>query len=127
MATFNPQTDNLLFNLFCAQYADPYISIGSISDLTTGGRWFDTRLGQYSFRGLMIVTGTRFIPLITVCCFDTGYVEYCAEYWLKELQESMDRCTCCHDITEILLKTMLNTIQQLLTVKCKINLHVHAV
>ena len=39
--------------------------------------------------------------LTAVRCFDNGYVgkqpvarkEYCAEYWLKELQESMDRCT----------------------------------
>ena len=53
------------------------------------------------------------------CCFDNGYEgkqpvawkEYCAEYWLKELQESIDRCTAYHDITEILLKTALNTIQ----------------
>ena len=27
------------------------------------GRWFDLRLGQYSFRGLMIVIATGFIPL----------------------------------------------------------------
>ena len=52
--------------------------------------------------------------LTVVRCFDNGYVrnqqvvwkEYCAEYWLKELQES----TCRHAITEILLKTALNTI-----------------
>ena len=31
--------------------------------LRTGGRWFDPRLGQYSFRGLMIVIATGFIPL----------------------------------------------------------------
>ena len=31
---------------------------------------------------------------------------------LKEIQESMDRCTGHCDITEILLKTVLNTIQQ---------------
>ena len=30
------------------------------------------------------------------------------EYWLKEFQESMDRCTG-HNITEILLKIALNT------------------
>ena len=50
--------------------------------------------------------------LTTVRCFDNAYVgkqpvawkEYCAEYWLKELQESMDRCTGRLDITEILLK-----------------------
>ena len=57
--------------------------------------------------------------LTTVHCFNNGYVgkqpvalkEYCAEYWLKELQESMDRCTGCRDITEILLKTALTAIQ----------------
>ena len=37
--------------------------------------------------------------------------KYCAEYWLKELQESMDRCTGRCDITEILLKTASNLIQ----------------
>ena len=31
-------------------------------DLRTGGRWFDTRLGQYSFQGLMIFIATGFIP-----------------------------------------------------------------
>ena len=30
---------------------------------------------------------------------------------LKELQESINRCTGCCDITEMLLKTVLNTIQ----------------
>ena len=30
--------------------------------------------------------------------------ELCAEYWLKEFQESMDRYPCRRDITEILLK-----------------------
>ena len=49
--------------------------------------------------------------LTTVRCFENGYVrkqpvawkEYCAEYWLKELHESMDWCTSRRDITEILL------------------------
>ena len=68
--------------------------------LKTGGHWFDPWLGQYSFRGLMIVIATGFVPLsTTVCCFNNGYVgkqpvpwkEYCMEYWLKELQECMDR------------------------------------
>ena len=39
--------------------------------------------------------------------------EYCAEYWLKELQESIDKCTGCCDIFEILLKMALNTIQSI--------------
>ena len=54
-------------------------------------------------------------------CFDDGYVgkqpvtwkEHCAEYWLKELKENMDRCIGRRDITEILLKTALNTIQSI--------------
>ena len=39
--------------------------------------------------------------------------EYCAKYWLKELMESMDRCTGRHVITEILLKAALSTIQSI--------------
>ena len=35
-------------------------SVTSVADLRTGGRWL---LGQYSFRGLMIVIATGFIPL----------------------------------------------------------------
>ena len=35
-----------------------------------------------------------------------AWKEYCAEYWLKELQESMDMCTSPRDVTEILLNTI---------------------
>ena len=56
--------------------------------------------------------------LTAVFCFDNDYVgkqpvawnEYCAGYWIKELQESIDRCTGRRDIIEILLKTAFNTI-----------------
>ena len=49
--------------------------------------------------------------LTAVRCFDNGFVgkqpvtwkEYCAEYWLQELQESMNRNTGRRDIIEILL------------------------
>ena len=49
---------------------------------------------------------------MAVHCFDSGYVgkqlvawkEYCAEYWLKELQESMGRWIGRHDITEYCFK-----------------------
>ena len=59
--------------------------------------------------------------LTAVRCFDSWYVgkqpmdwkEYRAEHWLKELQESIDRCTGRRDITEILLKTALNTIRSI--------------
>jgi hypothetical protein len=58
---------------------------------------------------------------MAVLYFNNGYVgkqsvawkEYCAEYWLEELHESMDRCTGCHDIIEIMLKTALNTMQSI--------------
>ena len=39
--------------------------------------------------------------------------EYCVEYWLKEPQESMGWYTGHCNITEILLKTVLNTIQSI--------------
>ena len=44
--------------------AEPHSSVGSVADLRTGGRRFDTRLGQYSFRGLMTVIATGYIPLL---------------------------------------------------------------
>ena len=43
--------------------AEPNRSFGSVEDLRTGGCWFKPRLAQYSFRGLMIVIKTGFIPL----------------------------------------------------------------
>ena len=43
--------------------AEPHSAVGSFVDLRTGGRWFDPRLGQYSFRRLMIVIAAGFIPL----------------------------------------------------------------
>ena len=64
----------------------------------------------------------RIHPSLTnVRCFDNGYVgkqlvawkEYRAEYWLKEFPESKERGTGHRDITEILLKTVLNTIQSI--------------
>ena len=61
----------------------------------------------------MIVIAIGFFPLAAVQCFDDGYVgkqpvawkEYCAVYWLKELEESMDRCTDIRHMKEIMLKT----------------------
>ena len=45
------------------QDAEPHSLVGSIQDLRRGGRMFDLRLGQYHFRGFMIVIATGFIPL----------------------------------------------------------------
>ena len=50
-------------NLFISKNANPHSAVGSVADLRTGDRWFDLWLSQYSFRGLMIVIVTGFIPL----------------------------------------------------------------
>ena len=71
------------------------------------------------FKILLLVESLRFVS--AVHCFDNSYVgkqpvawkEYCVEYWFKEIQESMDRYTGCHDITEILLKMVLNGFQSI--------------
>ena len=54
--------------------------------------------------------------LIPVHVFDNGYVgkqpeEYCVQYWLKELKESMDRCTGHCNTPETVLKTAVHTIE----------------
>ena len=42
-----------------------------VADLRPGGCWFDPWLGQYSFRGWMIVIATRFIPLLPLSFVST--------------------------------------------------------
>ena len=49
--------------------AKSHSSVGSVADLRTGGRWFDPRLGQFSFRALMIVIVTKITPLSHRCPF----------------------------------------------------------
>ena len=70
------------------------------------------RLGQASFGGFMVVIQTGFILGAQLSIVSTmvmgkqpvAWKEYCAEYQLKERQESMYRYTGHHDITEIVLK-----------------------
>ena len=97
----------------CLDSTQSNSSVGSVADLRTGGHWFDPRLAQYSFQGLMIVIAIGFIPLSPLSVVSTMVMwessqwlgkKYCAEYWLKELQESMARYTGRLDITERLLK-----------------------
>ena len=49
----------------------PHSSVISVADMRTRGRWFDPRVGQYSFQGLMIVIATRFIPLLPLSVVST--------------------------------------------------------
>ena len=88
--------------------------------LRTGGRWFDPAVGPIFFSRIDEIHCDRIhSPLTAVRYFYDGYVgqqpmdceEYCAEYWLKVLQESMDRCTGRPHMIEILDKTALNTMQ----------------
>ena len=48
---------------FMCIVAEHHSSIGKEADLRAGGRGFDPRFSQYSFRDLMIVIATGFIPL----------------------------------------------------------------
>ena len=52
--------------------------------------------------------GDRYVGKQTV-----ALKEISTGYWLKELQETMDRLTGRRDITEIMLKTALNTIHSI--------------
>ena len=61
--------------------AEPHSSAGSVADLRTGGRWFDPRLGQYSFRGLMTVIATGFFPLSPLSVVST-MVMWESSQWL---------------------------------------------
>ena len=63
--------------------AKPNSSVGSVADLRKGGRWFDPRLCQYSFQGLMIVIATGFIPLSLLSVVSTMVLWECRE-WLEK-------------------------------------------
>ena len=95
-----PRTPGLLVKHFTTEprgtlsfepnLAKPYSSVGSIADLRTGCCWFDPRLGQYSFRGLMIVTSTEFIPLSPLSVVLT-MVMWESRQWLgKNIGQSID-------------------------------------
>ena len=77
--------------------AKRHSSVGSVADLRTGGHFIDPRLGQYSFRGLMIVIATGFIPLAPLSVVSimvkwgkqpVAWKEYFAEYWLKNSRKA---------------------------------------
>ena len=80
----------------------PRGSVGSIQDFKKGGRWFEPPARLILFPRIDDNRCDRIhSSLIAVHCFADGYVgkqpvaweEYCAEYCLKEFQESMDECT----------------------------------
>ena len=103
-------------------------SIGSVRDLRTGGRWFDSSARQILFPRIDDSHYDRMHSSLTAAhCFDDDYVgmqpvawkEYCAEYRSKEFQKGMGRCTSPCDIIEITLKTALITIQSISHLLCE--------
>ena len=105
------------FELALSPYS-PYRLLVGVQDLRTGNGWFNPMHNQYSFQGLMTLQQDSFLshrcPLFLLWLHGkaaSAWKEYCSEYWLKDFQDSMDRCTGHCYITEILLKTALNTIQ----------------
>ena len=107
----------LYFQKLSFSRAKPNSLVGSVADLRTGGRWFDPRLGLYSFRGLMIVIATGFIPLSPLSVVSTrricgkaasGLQRILCGVLVKRTSERMDRCTGRPNITEKLLQTALN-------------------
>ena len=61
----------------------PTVYVGSVANLKKGGCWFDSRLGQYSFRGLKIVIATGFIPLSPLSVVST-MVMWESSQWLEK-------------------------------------------
>ena len=61
--------------------AELHSSVGSVADLRIGDLWFDPRLAQYSFQGLMIVIATGFIPLSPLSVVST-MVKWESSQWL---------------------------------------------
>ena len=90
---FNQVQENLL--LFNTRVPDFFFeesqsTVGSVADLRTRGRWFDPRLGRYSFRGMMIVIATEFIPLSPLSVVST-MVTWESSQWLgKNIVRSTD-------------------------------------
>ena len=50
-------------HVLCSLTLELHSSFGSMQVLRLGGYWLDPHLGQYSFRGLMIMIATGFVPL----------------------------------------------------------------
>ena len=84
-------------------------------------QWFDPRLGKFIPRIDYYHSLGIHSSLTAVHCFDNSYVgkqpvawkKYCAEYWLEELRETMMGCPDRRDITEILLKMELSSMQSI--------------
>ena len=94
------------------QAAESHSSVGSVQDWRTGGRWFDPRLGQYSFRGLMIVIATEFIPLSPLSAV-SAMVMWKSSKWLgknivRSTGKKNSRKACLHGYSQTLFNQSIN-------------------
>ena len=69
------------------------MAVGSTADLRTGGPWFYPRLGpmindSHCDRIHSSLTAVRCFDNSSVGKQPVAWKEYCAEYWLKEHQET---------------------------------------
>ena len=92
--TCEQQSKSYYMLFTCLYYSMPFTnsldhshsSVGSVVDLRSGGGWFDPRLCKYSFRGLMIVIATGFIPFsLLSLVFDSGCVGKQPVAWERKL------------------------------------------
>ena len=65
--------------------ADPHSAVNSVRQ---GGRCFDSRLGQYSFRGLTIVITTGFVPLSPLSVVSTMVLWESSQWLGKNIVQS---------------------------------------
>ena len=67
--------------------SEPHSLVNSIADLRTG-HWFNPRLGQYSFRGLMIVFATGFVPPSAMSVVSTMVILESSQWLGKNIVQS---------------------------------------
>ena len=100
-------------NCKCQEFCQLYQNLCSILVLGIGVPIlrFNPHPCKFLLGGLMIVSA-RYSFLTVNCSFSNGYVrkqplawkEYCFEYLKRRLFQTMNRCTGCRNITEIMLK-----------------------
>ena len=78
----------ILSSLILIYTAQPHSSDGKVPDLRTGDCWFNPRLDQYSFRGMMIVITTGFIPLSLLSTVSTMVMWESGQWLGKNIMQS---------------------------------------
>ena len=100
----------------------PSSSVGTVEDLRTGRRWFDSLAGPIFYPRINNTHGDRIHSYLSPVSIVSSMVmlesiqwlgKNIVHRWLKELQERVNWCTGGCDMTEITLKVALDTIQSI--------------